>query len=176
MEEQALIAAALEGSPHAGTFLVSVYGPQLLGYCRSLTPDLSDVDREMICEQAVELAVRKIDAFDRELGTFPGWLRGFVRNTVKNWRRGAGQRHPDPVEDLPLECLPPPAPVAINKVTDALRRAVRELPEQDQLYVNLRYQQGLPTKQIAQLLGKTDNAVRQRLSRLQRLLKDQLSV
>jgi RNA polymerase sigma factor (sigma-70 family) len=146
----------------------------LLGYCRSLTPDLSDVDREMICEQAVEIAVRKIDVYDPGLGTFPGWLRGFVRNTVKNWRRAEGQRHPDHVEDLVLTAGPPLAPVATPQTqaaAAALKKAVRALPEPDQVYLNLRYQQGLPTKQIAQLLGKSDAAVRQRLSRIQRHLK-----
>lgn len=178
MDEDALIAAALEGSPHAGTFLVSVFGPRLLGYCRSQTPDLSDTDREMICEQAVEIAVRKIETFDRAKGTFEGWLRGFVRYTVMNWRRASGQRHPDPVEDLVLQ--KPQTPVEPNDLevpsprVVALREAVSALSEADQVYLNLRYTQGLPTKAIATLVDKSDDAVRQRLSRSLRRLANQL--
>lgn len=177
MDEQELITAAVEGSPHAGTFLVSVFGPQLQGYCRSISADLSDVDREMICEQAVELAVRKIDSFDRQKGTFPGWLRGFVRYTVLNWRRSAGLRSATPVDDLVLECPPsPPMPSArTSEMAQSVALAVRALAPEDQVYINLRYVQGLPTKEIAQRLDKSDAAVRQRLSRLQRSLNGRLS-
>jgi len=173
VDEQALIQAAKASEPGAGAFLVSRYGNQLIGYCRTLTPDMSDVDREMICEQAVELAVRKIDEYDEERGTFPGWLRGFVRNTVLNWRRVHGLRHPDNADVLSLEQPePPPAtPVALPADVAA---ALGALPELDQLYLYLRHVEHLPTKAIATLLDKSDAAVRKRLSRVHAQLREQL--
>ena len=67
MDEE-LIQAAKAGQLHAGAFLVSLYGPRLLGYCRTITPDLGDVDRELICEQAIEKACRKIGRIRRDQG------------------------------------------------------------------------------------------------------------
>lgn len=173
MDELALIQAAKASEPGAGAFLVSRYGQQLIGYCRTLTLDMSDVDREMICEQAVELAVRKIEEYDEQLGSFSGWLRGFVRNTVLNWRRLHGLRHPDSADELSLNqaARPPATPATLPPEVAA---AIGALPELDQLYLYLRHVEHLPSKAIATLLVKSDAAVRKRLSRIHAQLRAQL--
>jgi len=173
VDELALIQAAKASEPGAGAFLVSRYGHQLIGYCRTLAPEMSDVDREMICEQAVELAVRKIEEYDEQRGSFSGWLRGFVRNTVLNWRRLHGLRHPDSADELSLEqpTTPPAAPVALPP---EVTTAVGALPELDQLHLYLRHVEHLPTKAIATLLDKSDAAVRKCLSRIHAHLREQL--
>lgn len=172
MDELALIQAAKASEPGAGAFLVSRYGQQLIGYCRALTPDMSDVDREMICEQAVELAVRKIEDFD-EQRSFSNWLRGFVFHTVRNWRRAHGLRHPDSADELSLnEDAPPPA--APSALPDDVAAAISALPEVDQLYLYLKHFEHLPSKEIAARLNKSDDAVRKRLSRIHASLRAQL--
>ena len=85
--DEELIRAAKAGNAHAGAFMISLYGPKLLGYCRTIAPDLGDIDREHICEQAIETACRKIDDYDPGKGPLHAWLRGFVRNGVRAWRR-----------------------------------------------------------------------------------------
>lgn len=177
MDERALIDAARAGKRGASAFLVSSFGPQLLSYCRSLTPELSDADREMICETAIETAVRKIDEYD-DSRSFARWLRGFVFNTARNWGRGQGLRHRDSV-DLLVDLAAPPLlseQQPPSAAAQELAAAVLALPELDRLYLHLRFADGLPTKEIAVLLGKTDAAVRQRLSRIQRSLAAQITV
>jgi hypothetical protein len=105
--DEELIQAAKAGHKYAGAFLISVYGERLLGYCRTIAPDLGDVDRELICEQAAEKACRKIDEYDETKGTLPGWLRGFVRFGVLNWRRDWAARFPL-AEEADNERRPPP--------------------------------------------------------------------
>jgi DNA-directed RNA polymerase specialized sigma24 family protein len=83
-----LIQAAREGRDYAGPFLVSMFGPRLLGYCKSIASDLSDTDCERVVELAIEKAVRKIDAFDPTRGKFEAWLRTFVLHATQDWRRG----------------------------------------------------------------------------------------
>ena len=55
--------------------------------------------------------------------------------------------------------------------------ALAELPESDREALRLRYVEGLPTKEIAAKLGKSDGAVRVMLSRavdkLQQMLGDE---
>ncbi len=57
-----------------------------------------------------------------------------------------------------------------------LMEALQQLPEQQQRALKLRYMDGLPSKEIAQQLGKSDAAVRvmltRSLSKLQQLLAD----
>src|SRR5712691_5078634 len=90
--DEDLIQGVKDGDPLAAAWLVSLYGSKLLGYCRTVAPDMGDADREGICEIAVETALRKIDDFDPARGSLQGWLRGFVRNGVLSWRRSVGWR------------------------------------------------------------------------------------
>jgi RNA polymerase sigma factor (sigma-70 family) len=172
--DEDLIRAALENQPHAGAFMVSLYGPKLLGYCMTIAPDLSDVDREFICEQAVEKACRKIDEFDPAEGSLVAWLRGFVRYGVLNWRRAVGTRTREPVDELGLPAWQRPARPEVAPGDPRLTRlatAVQALPPHHQLLLALRYTENLPTQEIADRLEFSDDAVRQRLSRLCRQLR-----
>jgi RNA polymerase sigma factor (sigma-70 family) len=167
MGEEELIAAAADGQAHAGTFLVSVYAPQLLAYARAVAPDLSDADREMICELAIEKAMKKVADYEPDRAPFGSWLRGFVRYTVLDVRRSGAYPTPTPVEDLPLQAPPLLAtPDQPNPRTAELNAAIAALPETDQLYLYLRFWEDLPTKEIADRLGKSDDAVRKQLSRI----------
>jgi len=176
--DEDLIQAAESGQPYAGAFMISLYGSRLLGYCRTIAPDLSDVDREFICERAAENACRKIDEYDPAKASLPAWLRGFVRYGVLNWRRSAGIRMPEPVDELGLPEPQPTAPPELSPDDPRLTRlaaAVHALPPGLQLLVALRYKENLPTREIAARLGLSDDAVRQRLSRLTRHLSSQLA-
>jgi RNA polymerase sigma-70 factor, ECF subfamily len=172
--DEELIQAAKAGQPHAGAFLVSLYGPRLLGYCRTIAPDLSDVDRELICEQAIEKACRKLDEYDEAKGSLAAWLRAFVRFGVLSWRRSWGLRDSDHSFELgpharesdPLPELGPSDPRLVR-----LAVAVRALPKEHQLLIALRFWESLPTSEIAARLHISDAAVRQRLSRIVRQLR-----
>ena len=59
MDIDELIAGALAGVPSAGPLLVSVLGPQVAAYARRISPDLSDTDRDLVAELAIEKAIRR---------------------------------------------------------------------------------------------------------------------
>lgn len=174
MDEE-LIQAAKAGHEYAGAFLISVYGERLLGYCRTIAPDLGDVDRELICEQAAEKACRKIDEYDETKGTLPGWLRGFVRFGVLNWRRDwAARFHVTGRTDENWQPRQEPELNRSDPRIAALAAAVRAMPQQHQLLIALKYRENLPTHEIAARLRISEAAVRQRLSRLTRQLRTQV--
>ena len=52
-----------------------------------------------------------------------------------------------------------------------MQQAIEQLADEQRTAVQMRYAQGLPTKQIAEKLGKTDVAVRVLLSRSMRQLE-----
>jgi RNA polymerase sigma factor (sigma-70 family) len=164
-----LITDARAGKPHAAPFLISLYGPPLAGYLRDIAYDLSDTDRELIAERAVEAAVRKIDRYDSTRGPFTVWLRAFARHEVLNWRRATARLHSLDEVDVPNPGPPdhrdPPDPV-LAAVTDALRA----LSDADQVIIALRDIEQLPSKQAADRLGITDDACRQRYTRARRRL------
>src|SRR4051812_20744325 len=77
VEELVMLAKA--GAPQAGPYLVSLCGARLARYVGLIASDLSEADRDEVCERAVERAVLRINAYDPALGSFDGWLRGFAR-------------------------------------------------------------------------------------------------
>lgn len=174
--DEELIGALKAGEEHAEAFMVSLYGPRLLGYCRTIASDLSDVDRELVCEQAIETACRKIDDYDPGKGALHAWLRGFVRNGVRAWRRSPAARVSPLAGEPETASWPPPAeagPGRDDPRAGRLIAAVRALPQHHQLLIALRFREGLPVHEIASRLAISDEAVRQRLSRLTRQLRAQ---
>ena len=67
MEVDDLLDELRRGSPSAGAFLVSLCAPQVLGYARAVASDLSDADREQVCERDATARVREQRRIDRRL-------------------------------------------------------------------------------------------------------------
>jgi RNA polymerase sigma factor (sigma-70 family) len=173
MDPDELVRALILGDSAAGAFLVSHYAPQLLGYAALLAGDLSETDRETLCETTVERAVEKIDRFDRSKGSFPGWLRGILRFEVKDWRR----HHPIQVAfeegSMPVEVPSETSPLRPGEAEPAVSAAqlLDELAPTDRLIIQLRDIEGLPYAAIADLLKVKDEACRQRHKRAMERLK-----
>lgn len=165
-----LISRLQHGDENAGPFLVSLMAPSLHGYARATAGDLSDTDRERICELALERAVRKIDLFDPTKGSFPSWLRAFVRHEAGNWRR-SNHALDELDEDAVAPDVEPEQPAEWRSAVAAIQRAVQELSPTDQLIVDLRDHEGLSYADIASRVGANEDACRQRHLRALRRLK-----
>lgn len=161
-----LIQMALEGDPSAGPILVSLYGPQLAAYLARVAPDTSDVDRELIAEQAIESAIVNIDKYGRELGSFDAWLRGFARRKLMETRRAilaaAGEWDVlDAPAQMPVIAQSEPPPVDESALAD-VARALATLSPTDQLIIVLRDVNGLSYAEIGSALQRSSVACRQR--------------
>jgi RNA polymerase sigma factor (sigma-70 family) len=169
VDDEDLIQAARDGQPHAGPFLVSLFAPMLLGHARALAGDLGDAVCEDICEFAIERAVRKIDLFDPEKGSFAAWARSQLRYVALDYRRD----HARVQSTSDLE-LPAQEPLSTRDIPDgvmiAVSHAMAKLSDADQAILALREIEHLPSGTVATLLGITDQAVRQRHSRARRRL------
>jgi RNA polymerase sigma factor (sigma-70 family) len=164
-----LIADARAGKPHAAPFLISLHGPALAGYLRAIASDLSDTDRELIAERAIEAAVRKIDRYDPAHGAFTAWLRGFVRYEVLNWRRATARLDSLDGVDVPSPD-PPDQTDPHSEVIAAVTDALRALRPADQVIIALHDIERLPSKEAAARLGITDATCRQRYVRARQRL------
>lgn len=164
--EAELVAWALRGETKAAPFLVSLYGERLLGYARAHAPELSDTDRELICQRAIEAGVRAISKFDPSKGTLLSWFRGQVRFQTLQWRRETPAFGQMPAE---IEQPRPVVPLDKKRVA-ALSRAVQSLSHDDQLILALRAAEQLAFSEIGQRLEITATAARQRYHRAVRRL------
>jgi RNA polymerase sigma factor (sigma-70 family) len=145
--------------------LVSLVAPRLLGYAAQLASDLGETDREAIVEAAIETAIDKIDQFDPNKGTFPGWVRTFVYYEVATWRRSHGappEELVEPAVGLTDDDVDgPPSAAAL-----AMTALVLTLPEASQLLLRLRFAEHLDHTEIAERLGIKPAASRKRLERV----------
>jgi len=116
-----------------------------------------------------QVFLRVLDALPRfrEQGegresTFRVWLYAIARNVIANERRRQ-RRHPEDVIDAALELSAPddPAETALTRV-EARRawQAVRELPPERRQALELRFVHELSAREIGQVMGRSEEAVR----------------
>jgi len=178
-----------------GEFL-EAYRPQLLGYIERRLGDAlrkkvepQDIFQEMAL--AAWNALPKTDLTDRE--PF-GWLCQIAEQRIIDASRKfqsqkratnrevsgqvpAGDSDHDWVNMLAASMTTPSHACTRAERHGQLAEAIRGLPEETQNVLRWRYVDNLPTKEIAQKLGKTDGAIRVLLTRtihrLQELLREQ---
>ncbi len=111
------------------------------------------------------------------------WLLTIVRNTARNAVRDAARRPDPPPEFEPAEQLAPGASVEQQVESDDAARelgaVLARLPEAQRVAVVLRHVVGLPTSEVAEVLGCPDGTAKSHISRglhrLRALLTEQTS-
>lgn len=123
-------------------------------------------------------AWRSSDDYDPERGSVESWLLGIARNVLRRERRRRA-RGPESLDPADLEDLAAPGPSPEDEALREERRrrlleAVWELPRTDRDLVALAYGAELSSRRIARLLGTSPGAVRTRLHRVLRTLREDL--
>jgi RNA polymerase sigma factor (sigma-70 family) len=103
-----------------------------------------------------ENAVRYRDTFDPWRGEPVSWLLGIARRCVAQALVGRAKER-IPVHEVDMPALTDLEAEAVERVT--LQAALATLGDDDRELIALRYGADLSTRRIAQLLGKTPNAV-----------------
>jgi RNA polymerase sigma-70 factor (ECF subfamily) len=169
MDDDELIRAVREGQAYAGPFLVSLYAPRILGQVRNVAGDLGDEACELICENAVERAIRGIDKYSPSCGTFIAWVRSMVKYAALDYRRDDARTQS--LADLDVADSPPETSREMSEeVRAALAATVQKLSDADQAILALIDAEGLSAPTAAMLLGISHVAARQRHSRARRRL------
>jgi RNA polymerase sigma-70 factor (ECF subfamily) len=196
--EDPLVDRVRRRDPAALAEFIEKQRPQLLGYIdRNLGTALrTKIEAQDVLQEAAMSALRSLPDTDLA-GRDPfGWLCQIAeqrlidahRRFFATQKRAADREVPlhapaagaeGPAELLQLlvaSMTTPSQAFSRNQRHIRLLEALATLPEENRTALRLRYVDGLPTKEIARQLGKTDGAVRVMLSRslnrLQQLLGD----
>lgn len=97
-----------------------------------------------------------------EESTFKTWLYAIARNAISNERRRE-RRHPEDPIELALDLRAPDDPAATAEMRLETRRAldaVMELPAERRQAVVLRFVNELSAREIGEIMGKSEGAVR----------------
>jgi len=125
-------------------------------------PHLAEDVTETVFLKALAGLPRFHERGDGSASTSRSWLYAIARNVVANERRH-DRRHPqDPIElALHLRADDDPAAAAVSRLeAERALQAVMDLPEDRRQAVVLRFVHELSAREIGQLMGKSEGAVR----------------
>ena len=147
------------------------YSGKVMGYIRARIRGRADA--EDLCSEVFETILRKLDGFDPEKASLNTWIFTVTRNTViDHFRRSR------PAEELD-ENLSDDTEIDESLLNgeslSELASALRSLPKQLMDIVVLRYYDGKPLTEIAQLMNLSYGAVKLRHQNALMLLREALS-
>ncbi|GAA1388012.1 RNA polymerase sigma factor [Pseudonocardia kongjuensis] len=170
------LADALAADLDAGFVgLVDTHRDLLFSVARSIVH--TPADAEDLAADALLRAYRALCGYPAEriraLRVRP-WLLTILRNTARNRARDAGRRPAPPPRHDPSDATVPespstePGPAELaerGELQRALGIALGALPEVQRTAVVLRHVQGLPTAEIAQVIGCAEGTAKSHVSR-----------
>lgn len=172
LPDSAIVALARQ-DPRAFGELFDRYWNDIFKFCYYRLGDwhwAEDVASQVFLE-----AMAHLDAFDSrgQHDSFRAWLYGIARNLTASALRSA-QRHPTASIDQHIELADgadsPEAQALVSDDLARLRALLQQLSPEQQELVELRLA-GLTSLEIAQVLGKSHDAVRKAQSRTMAALK-----
>lgn len=169
-----LVRAAQSGDPAALEDLIA--GSYRAAYTLALRLLGNPDDAAEATQEAYIRMVRGLRRF-REVGAFPTWMFKIVSNVCMTEIRKRGRRDvPTESEMLEVPTGEDAEELAVGRVFwGELERAVQELPEAYRTVVVLRDIYGLSGEETAEALGVSPGAVKVRLHRARRRLRDELA-
>src|SRR5215203_563872 len=132
-------------------------------------------DAEDVCQDAFLTALQKLEEC-RDPKRFAAWLRRIVRNQALNFRERRSLRQGEPLERVAEAAGgdDPGREAERSELRDRLLTALAVLPETQREVVLLHDLEGWRHREIADLLGTSEGAVRVRLLEARRRLRTEL--
>jgi len=160
-DEAKLVARASLGDPDAIATLYDVYASRIYSYIYRRTSD--SVTAEDLTGQVF---LRMLEALRSGKGwrtSFSGWLYRIAHNLVVDLYRRRGQVKYTAIDDTPNLATNDndPYKVAASRLdSDVLLRAINQLTEEQAQVVTLRFLEGYSIAEVANIMDKTDGAIK----------------
>jgi RNA polymerase sigma factor (sigma-70 family) len=174
------VLAAQAGDREAFTRLVDAYRNVVTSI---VTAILRDVTASEDVAQEVFLSAWQGLGKLRNPASFLPWLRQLTRNQAHHFVRGRARyrrRHDQTdIEDDLLATAADPRPIASEKLISdeekqVLAEVMEQLPDEAREIITLYYREGRSARQVADLLGIREDAVKKRLERARSVLRHEM--
>jgi RNA polymerase sigma factor (sigma-70 family) len=170
------VASAARGDRDAFARLIAATSGVVCAVALAITRDVPS--SEDVAQEAFLAAWLGLPRL-RDPASFLPWLRQVTRFRARSWLRGGAARGARGGDEAALAAVTDPGLTAEQQLLAAEdRRALDEafaaLPEDAREVVTLYYREGASTAQLADLLGASEAAIRQRLARARGALRAHL--
>ena len=166
-DEHELLEAWRAGDRHAGSRLIAARSRELTWFFRNKVFDEDDVP-----DLVSQTFLRAVSARDRFEGrtSFRRFLYAIARNVLREYLRSKTKREREQL-DFEHVCVRDLQPRSLSSLhsekrqVQALIEALREIPIDDQVVLELKYFEGLSARELGDVLGIPEGTVRGRLAR-----------
>jgi RNA polymerase sigma-70 factor (ECF subfamily) len=137
------------------------YLEPVYGYCFYLLGDHHDA--EDVTERTFLAALAALGDYRDRGATFRSWLFRIAHNQLANALRARSRRRTAPLDALPEPTSGHADPAALATLADEARRvraAVARLPDDRRQVIVLRFVDGLTAREIGDVIGRSEGAVR----------------
>ncbi len=173
-----LLTSSRKGDTSAFEAIIKKYQSYICAITFSATGDLGK--SEVLAQETFISAWKDLTQL-KDLNKFQSWLGGIARNVIKNSFRS--QQHDliskvasiDQLQETVTNDSGPVERVITKEQQHVVRKALQQIPEQFREPLVLFYRQEKSVKKVAEQLSLSEDAVKQRLSRGRKLLKEQFA-
>lgn len=148
--------------------LYKKYAQKLFNYFWYRVGHQKEAAEDLMQETFIK-AYEHLPKFNLRAYSYYSYLLTIAHNLLVNYYRKPQTISLESLDDVPEEITQDQI-LARQEAAGLLWRAIQQLPEKDKDIMLLRYQKELPIKDIARIVGKSENAVKLTLSRVRKNL------
>lgn len=160
-DESELIQLAQDGDKHAFGELYQRYITRIYNYVFYRVSN--EQDAEDLTARVFIRALNHIGKYDDRGVPFSAWLYRIAHNLVANWHRDNSRKKVIPLDDYMVGRNPGDAPESLaesREEEELLLESVRELPEDRQQLLFLKFVERLPNSEIGEIMNRTEGAIK----------------
>ncbi|MBM3137499.1 MAG: sigma-70 family RNA polymerase sigma factor [Chloroflexi bacterium] len=172
-----ILELAIKGDEEAFSFLYQENVKKIYNYIYYRTGNSHDA--EDLTARVFQRALGHIIKYKKTNVPFSAWLYRIAHNLVANWHRDNSRRKEVPIEDqidLRVKTEIPEKQIEMRQEVEFLLKAIRKLSNDRQLVLILKYVEDLSNKEIGDILGKSEGAIKSLYHRTLLELRDFLDV
>ncbi|MBR4728896.1 MAG: sigma-70 family RNA polymerase sigma factor [Prevotella sp.] len=172
--EQRLIENVLHGHSEAFKTLMDGYGDYVMRIVERMIP--SEAEAREVVQDIFVGAYRTLKSYDAEKASFATWLTRIAYHKVADYQKRRGktmlyiEEHESLIAHVTDEMADSIFKEATSKRIEILRLAIRRIPPDDQMLLQLYYTDDRPLKDIAYILDRPPNYLATRLQRIRNKL------
>lgn len=175
LSDSELVERARSGEKEAFGVLYERYLDKIYNYVYYRTGNHHDA--EDLTARVFFRAMSHIEQYTERGVPFQAWLYRIAHNLVANWHRDRGRRKVIPLDEYIAASLRTDAPdkkAEDDEELDALRAAIRNLPDERQQLLVLKFVERLSNAEIGVIMDRTEGAVKSLYHRTLLSLREEL--